>query len=160
MVSSLSGCLIFVGDEGSVSGSYSWTGDILNTVNWSNSGFPSDAAANIYYDVKPGSYSFYYNIIQGGVYYPYGSSVLWEYVSYDVTADQGSLFGPGEDKLFEIYLSLHGDTVMGLNVQGMGDPTVKADGTKVYSNGAYTITMTSKRVDQLPVGAVIETHIK
>ncbi|MFA6508641.1 MAG: hypothetical protein WCT14_21255 [Treponemataceae bacterium] len=155
-----SGCTLLAGSDGAAYGSYDWPGYTLQTVNFvSNSGFPTGATYNVYYKFTPGSYYFYYRIYDGYSYSPY-SSGSYEYVSYTVSVNKGSLFTDGIDKYFDIYLGYYGEYYYGFNIKGMGEPVVNADGSRVYSNAGYTITLKTSKVDTLPVGAEVVTFTK
>lgn len=148
-----------MGKDGDVYGSYDWPAYTLQTIYWTYSGFPSTATYGVNYKFAPGSYYFAYRINTGYSYYPY-SDGTYEYVGYTVTANEGSLLSDGDDKYFEIYCGYSYDTISGLSIKGMGDPIVKADGSRVYSNENYTITLSSHRLEELPEGAVITTFTK
>ena len=142
VLSALGGCVILMGEDGAVYGSYDFDNTTLLVYNWEDSGFPTPIENTMwgdYYKFQPGSYSFQYQIYYSGYWYP--DAAAWP-VEYTVTVNEGELLADGDDKYFDLWLSRsYGPYQTGLNIKGMGIPSVQPDGTQIYVDGRYTISL-------------------
>lgn len=115
-----SGCSLFYGDDGAITGKFSYSSYITNWKVFSLGGFPDGTLyPNTGYTISPGTYSVKYAVIANktGTYYYWpgnssGTGSTYDYspyycwnATYTVTANEGSLFENGADKSFELYLN-------------------------------------------------------
>jgi hypothetical protein len=133
------------GDDGKIYGSIWWpSGYSLHTGNLSSTGgFPSSVINGVEYEVKPGSYYFFYALYIGSTY-----SQAWE-VDYSVSANKGKFLSDGSDKHFEIDCWSSGPDVSGTNMAPISSSVDSKTGetVKEFANDAITVKVHYKKVD-------------